>query len=101
VAVNSVQYTLTADTGDTGSGGVTLDPDGGVYPDGTVVTLTVSPDAGSRFTGRSGDLVATSNSEALAMDGDKTVTAMFDAGNSGDLNGDGMVNLKKPGTSMH
>jgi PKD repeat protein len=87
-------YALVVNTAGTGSGGVTLDPDGGVYAEGTVVTLTASVDSGSRFAGWSGDLSGTANPATLTMDGNKTVTATFNTlASPGDLNGDGVVNV--------
>jgi uncharacterized repeat protein (TIGR02543 family) len=60
-----------------GGGTVTLDPPGGLYPAGTIVTLTATPDPGWTFTGWSGDLSGTASLAALVMDGDKSVTAHF------------------------
>jgi uncharacterized repeat protein (TIGR02543 family) len=93
VTVNSVQCTLTVDTAGTGSGSVTLDPPGGSYDEGTVVTLTASADAGSTFEGWSGAATGTANPVTVTMDGDRTVTATFKANGPGDLNGDGIVNI--------
>jgi len=69
------QYTLTTIT--SGSGNVTLDPPGGVYDVGTVVTLTAAADADWQFDGWSGDLSGATNPTTLTMDGDKSVTATF------------------------
>ena len=60
-----------------GSGHVSLDPPGGVYEYGTVVTLTATADPGSSFAGWSGDAVGTTNPITLTMDTDKQVTATF------------------------
>jgi uncharacterized repeat protein (TIGR02543 family) len=87
------QYTLTVNTDGAGSGSVTLDPPGGTYDEGTVVTLTASPDAGSTFEGWSGAATGTANPVTVTMDGDRTVTATFKANGPGDLNGDGVVNI--------
>jgi uncharacterized repeat protein (TIGR02543 family) len=48
------------------------------YPDGTVVTLTATPNDGSRFTGWSGACTGTSPTCTVTMDRDKSVTAGFD-----------------------
>jgi hypothetical protein len=72
---------------------VTLDPPGGTYDEGTVVTLTASPDAGSTFAGWSGAATGTASTVTVTMDGDKMVTATFVATGPGDLNGDGIVNI--------
>jgi len=60
------------------SGGqVRLDPPGGVYGEGSLVTLTALPDPGLAFAGWSGDLSGTSNPASLLMDADKQVSASF------------------------
>jgi hypothetical protein len=63
----------------TGSGVVTLDPPGGSYPLGSVVTVTATPDAGATFNGFGGDLIGTTTPQPLTVDGDKTVSADFTA----------------------
>ncbi len=68
-------YNLTVNNA--GSGTVTLDPVTGPYVRGSVVTLIANADAGSKFTGFSGDLSATSKITTIVMDGNKTVTANF------------------------
>ncbi len=60
-----------------GSGTVTLDPAGGVYGDGTIVTLDATPGPGYAFGGWSGDLGGTTNPASITMDSDKAVTATF------------------------
>jgi len=60
-----------------GGGLVSLNPPGGLYGYGTVVTLAAVPDPGSSFTGWSGDVVGTANPITLTMDVDKAVTATF------------------------
>jgi hypothetical protein len=44
---SAVQYTLTANT--SGNGSVTLNPPGGTYDSGTIVTLTANPDPENQF----------------------------------------------------
>jgi hypothetical protein len=61
-----------------GAGGVSLDPPGGVYDPGTLVTLTALPARGSEFAGWGGDLSGSQNPTALVVDGDRSVTARFD-----------------------
>ena len=68
-------FTLTVNT--TGSGAVTVNPSGGVYNPGTVVTLTATPALGFQFSGWSGDLSSSDNPAAITMTGNKTVTAVF------------------------
>jgi C1A family cysteine protease len=69
------QRTLTVNT--VGQGSVTLNPPGGTYDDGTVVTLTAVPGSGWKFDNWSGDLSGTANPTTLTMDANKTVTANF------------------------
>ncbi|GAG05533.1 unnamed protein product, partial [marine sediment metagenome] len=76
------QYTLTVETAGTGAGSVWLDPAGGVYDEGTVVTLTATGETGSEFTGWSGDLTGSVNPAMVTMDADKAVTATFDRTNT-------------------
>ncbi|WP_299680475.1 choice-of-anchor Q domain-containing protein, partial [uncultured Tenacibaculum sp.] len=68
------QYTLTLNAVD---GTITPNPAGGTYDDGSVVTLTATPDSGYEFTGWSGDASGTTNPLTITMDADKTVTANF------------------------
>ncbi len=58
------------------SGGGTVTP-GGVYPAGTVVTLTATPDALCRFTAWSGDAAGAATSTAVTVDRAKFVQANF------------------------
>jgi Tol biopolymer transport system component len=70
------QATLTVTLAGDGSGSVTLDPPGGTYGAGTVVTLTATPEEGSFFQGFSGEL---DTADTVVMDSaTKAVTATFD-----------------------
>jgi hypothetical protein len=61
-----------------GSGGsLALDPPGGVYDEGTTVTLTAVPNPRHRFTGWGGALSGTDNPATLLMDASKIVLAGF------------------------
>jgi hypothetical protein len=68
-----------------GSGTVTSSPSGidcgatctAAFSNGTMVTLTATPDAGSTFTGWSGDCTGTGPC-VVTMDQDRAVTATFD-----------------------
>jgi hypothetical protein len=62
-----------------GSGIVTLDPPGGVYPPGTPVKLTAVAAPGHAFTGWDGDLAGTANPATLLLDRDLRVGAHFSA----------------------
>jgi len=74
-AIFTHQFSLT--TNITGSGTVTLDPQGGVYDSLTTVTLTATPDPGYVFSGWSGDLTGNANPDSVVMDTIKSVTAIF------------------------
>ena len=69
-------YALTTATAGTGSGAVTLNPAGGTYSHGTMVTVTATPATGSTFTGWSGACTG-SGACIVTMDAAKTVTATF------------------------
>ncbi|MEJ5200980.1 MAG: DNRLRE domain-containing protein [Anaerolineales bacterium] len=68
-------YTLTVNS--SAGGSVTLNPAGGSYASGTVVTLTAVPDSGYAFDSWSGDLTGNTNPATITMDGDKTIIANF------------------------
>jgi hypothetical protein len=68
-------YTLAVST--SGPGAVTLDPPGGTYPAGSVVSVSATPDAGAVFDGFSGDLSGTESPQLLTVDADESVTASF------------------------
>ncbi|CAL2093767.1 putative repeat protein (TIGR02543 family)/predicted secreted protein (Por secretion system target) [Tenacibaculum sp. 190524A05c] len=69
-----IQRTLTINI--TGNGTVTP-PNGSIYNDGTVATVTATPASGYQFDGWSGDATGTTNPLTITMDADKTVTAIF------------------------
>ncbi len=84
------QYTFT--TGTVGQGSITLDPAGGTYNEGTVVTLTANPVSGWQFDGWSGDLSGNTNPATITMTADKSVTATFSqTGSSEQTVGNDMV----------
>ena len=68
-------YSLTV--GESANGSITLDPPGGIYEEGTVVTLTAVPDEGWAFGEWSGDASGSANPGTITIDGDKTVSAVF------------------------
>jgi hypothetical protein len=68
-------YTLSTST--RGKGSVVLDPPGGSYSAGTVVTLTALPGSGFNFRDWSGDLSGSSNPATITMNADRSVTATF------------------------
>jgi len=83
----------------TGPGTISLSPPGGTYPNGTVVTVTATPDASSAFLGFGGALSGTTSPQLLLVDGDKTVTASFVAQHTLSVtpSGPGTVTLNPPG----
>jgi uncharacterized repeat protein (TIGR02543 family) len=60
-----------------GSGRVDLNPSGGTYDAGAVVTLTATPAVGYQFAGWSGDLNGSTNPVTIMMTANKNVTAAF------------------------
>jgi hypothetical protein len=95
----SIQYTLTVNT--SGNGSVSLNPPGGVYTEGTVVTMTATEDPGWEFDSWSGDLTSSANPETITMDSDKNITATFTPVPQYTLtvntSGNGSVSLNPPG----
>lgn len=82
----TVSYTLTLNkTGSTGTGTVTSEPSGincgadctGPYNSGTAVILTAAPDANSTFAGWSGGGCSGTDSCAVTISSNTTVTAIF------------------------
>ena len=79
-------YDLTLTKAGAGDGTVTSSPEGidcgptctWGFLDGTVVTLTESPDAGSSFSGWTGDCIGSGTTCQLTIDAIKGVTATFD-----------------------
>jgi hypothetical protein len=80
-----VQRTLTVNRAGSGSGIVNSNPAGiacggqcaAAFDQGTLVSLTASPDAGSQFSGWSGDCSGTNTTTQVTMNADKTCTATF------------------------
>ena len=73
------QYTLTTNVSPQGAGTVSLNPPGGVYTAGQVVTITAQANSGYRFVNWSGDVTGTSNPTTVEMNANKTVTANFES----------------------
>jgi uncharacterized repeat protein (TIGR02543 family) len=78
-AFESQGFSLTTTVADSLGGTIQLDPAGGVYANGSVITLTALPDSGWQFDGWGGDLSGSTNPINLTMDGTKTITASFTA----------------------
>jgi pectin methylesterase-like acyl-CoA thioesterase/pectate lyase len=60
-----------------GLGSVTLNPAGGVYAEGTTVTVTALPALSNQFIGWSGDLSGAVQTSTIVMNANKNVTARF------------------------
>jgi uncharacterized repeat protein (TIGR02543 family) len=73
------QYTLTTNVSPANAGTISLDPPGGVYTAGQVVTITAQANSGYRFVSWSGDVSGTSNPTTVVMNANKTVTANFES----------------------
>ena len=67
-------YTLTVSV--TGSGSVS--PSGGAYASGASVSLTATPNTGWTFARWEGDLSGSDNPATITMNGNRTVTAVFE-----------------------
>lgn len=61
-----------------GGGQVTLDPPGGFYNDGTLVKINAVPAEGWKFTGWTGDLSGSSQSDSVSTDQDLTISTTFE-----------------------
>jgi PKD repeat protein len=60
ITVNAIPtYTLSTNT--TGNGSISLNPSGGTYNEGTVITVTANPVSGNQFDNWSGDLTGSTN----------------------------------------
>jgi len=74
--------TYTLSTAVSPSGGGTVTGAGG-YNSGTSATVTATPASGYNFTGWSGDASGTSNPVTITMNGNKSITANFQAQSGG------------------
>ncbi|HVP09779.1 MAG TPA: hypothetical protein VMV94_01175 [Phycisphaerae bacterium] len=70
-------YTLTTAVSPAGSGTITLNPPGGTYAAGTVVTVTANAGSGYAFSQWTGDLTGSTNPTTITMNSNKSVTAVF------------------------
>ncbi len=76
-ACQASNYTLTTAVNPSGSGTITLNPPGGSYAPGTVVTVTANNNTGYHFVNWSGDLSGSTNPTTITMNGNKSITANF------------------------
>ncbi len=87
-------YSLTVSITPGNGGTVDLVPAGGIYPQGTSVTLTPNPASGYFFYQWSGGGCSGTGSCIVTMDGNKTITANF-LSTSGDTDGDGYSDTRE------
>ena len=73
----AINYTLTTAVSPAGAGSVGLNPAGGSYPSGTVVTVTANAGASYVFDHWTGDLTGSTNPTTITMNANKSVTAVF------------------------
>jgi hypothetical protein len=72
-------YILTVNTSGNGIGSIVVNPPGGSYQSGTVVTLTPVPGAGSSFTSWNGSLTGSLTPTSIIMNSTQTIVATFTA----------------------
>jgi uncharacterized repeat protein (TIGR02543 family) len=75
-------YALSVSISPTGAGSVGQSPSAARYTPGTTVTLTAQPNTGYVFDHWEGAATGTSEQTQIAMDGNKSVTAVFKAAGS-------------------
>ncbi len=73
-----IYYDLDVAIDPPGGGSVTLNPTGGNYKSGVIVTLTANPAEGYEFGSWSGDLSGSDNPKMITMNSNKDVTANFE-----------------------
>jgi arabinoxylan arabinofuranohydrolase len=77
VTANYVSVPTYKITADAKNGIIELNPPGGVYEEGTVVTMKAKQDFGYKFTGWTGDISDTKNPVSVVVNADKKITANF------------------------
>jgi len=77
VTANYVSVPTYKITGNAKNGIIEFDPPGGVYEEGTVVTVRAKRDFGYEFSGWSGDISDIQNPVTVTMNADKSITADF------------------------
>ncbi len=90
-------YTLVVVANPQNGGSVVLNPSGGVYNAGTVVSIVATAASGYTFTGWSGDLTGTQNPATITMDSNKTVVANFTQSSGGETTYTLTVNVSPTG----
>jgi len=77
-------YTITI--GASANGSVSLDPAGGTYEEGTVVTIKATANERYKFSSWSGDKSGSVNPETITMNGNKSLNAVFEFNTGVNLN---------------
>jgi len=77
VTANYVSVPIYKITTEAKNGIIEMNPTGGTYEEGTVVTLKAKQDFGYKFTGWTGDISDTKNPVTVTMNADKNITANF------------------------
>ena len=92
----SIVPLLTFSASTQGGGAITLDPPGGAYLRGTVVTATAHPDPGWSFMGWMGDSLVTVPSVVFTMTNNRSLNAVFGTGLTTAVSGTGAVYVDPP-----
>ncbi|MGM0443534.1 MAG: M6 family metalloprotease domain-containing protein [Fibrobacterota bacterium] len=79
------------------NGSVETDPEGSSFKEDSEVQLTAQPDYGYEFSHWSGDLSGSDNPQTLVMDGNKNITANFEAATTYSLD----ITAQKGSVSIH
>jgi len=77
----AITHTLTINVSPSGGGSVSRSPNQTSYTSGTSVTVIATAASGYTFTGWSGASTSTNSSVTITMNGDKTLTAVFELQN--------------------
>ena len=82
---SAANYTLTTSVTPAGAGTITLNPAGGSYPSGTVVTVSAGANTGYSFANWSGALTGNTTPTTITMDGNKSLAAAYLSGTAPQL----------------
>jgi uncharacterized repeat protein (TIGR02543 family) len=99
VEYEAAPSTFTVSTSAT-NGSISLNPPGGLYAAGTVVTVTANPNSGYVFASWNGDLTGSTTPTTLTVNGNKSVSAVFNPVTSYTLttnSTNGSLSLNPPG----
>jgi len=77
ITISKIQYTLTISVEPNNAGYIELNPLGGIYDCGTVVTLIAYANEGYEFSYWGGDISSSNETIQIVMDSNKTIIAHF------------------------